>query len=128
MPALLDTHSFIWLASDETRLSQTAATFLRDVSNRLFLSIASEWEIALKHGKGRLALDLPLREFLIDVPARLSVELLPISPSHLVAVSGLPEHHRDPFDRLLVAQCLVEDLPIVSSDTLLDRYGVRRIW
>ena len=79
MPALIDTHTFIWLVADEGRLGPAASVYLRDKTNRVFLSIASAWEIALKVGKGRLQLDLPLEEFLTDVPARLSIELLSIS-------------------------------------------------
>ena len=128
MPALLDTHTFRWLTGDQTRLSDPALAYLRDAQNRLFLSVASAWEIAIKHRKGRLELDVPLSELLTDVPARLSVDLLPITPAHLVRVATLPEHHRDPFDRLLVAQCLVERLPLVSADGVLDAFGIQRIW
>lgn len=128
MPALLDTHAFLWLTGDQTRLSDAASEYLRDAQNRLFLSVASAWEIAIKHGKGRLELDIPLSELLADVPSRLSIDLLPITPAHLVQVAALPEHHRDPFDRLLVAQCPVEKLPLVSADGVLDAYGIRRIW
>ena len=128
MPALIDTHAFLWLTGDQTRLSDAALAYLRDAQNRLLLSVASAWEIAIKHGKGRLELDIPLSELLADVPSRLSVDLLPITPAHLVQVATLPEHHRDPFDRLLIAQCLVEQLPLVSADGVLDAYGIQRIW
>ena len=128
MPALLDTQEFLWLTGGRTRLSAAALAYLRDRENRLFLSIASAWEIAIKHGKGRLELDVPLSELLTDVPVRLAVDLLPMAPSRLVRVATLPEHHRDPFDRLLVAQCLIEQLPLVSADAVLDAYGIQRIW
>ena len=128
MAALLDTHSFLWMASDESHLSALALQYLRDATNLLLLSTASQWEIAIKFGKGRLELDVPLREMLVDVPMRLSIDILPITADHLLAVASLPEHHRDPFDRLLAAQALTESVPIVSADAVLDAYGVRRIW
>ena len=103
MAALLDTHSFLWLASDESHLSAAALHYLRDAANPLLLSTASQWEIAIKFGKGRRELDVPLREMLVDVPQRLSIDILPITADHLLAVASLPEHHRDSLDRLLAA-------------------------
>jgi PIN domain nuclease of toxin-antitoxin system len=73
-------------------------------------------------------LAFPLEELLVDVPARLSIHLLPILPAHVVKVASLPVHHRDPFDRLLIAQCMVERIPLVSADPVVDAYGVERIW
>ncbi len=128
MPALIDTHTFLWLASDESRLSSTSQAYLQDTSNRLFLSIASGWEIAIKVSRGRLEVDVPLLQLLTVVPQQLSLDWLPIHPNHLIAVGSLSHHHRDPFDRLLIAQCITEKLPLVSADVELDAYGVTRIW
>lgn len=128
MPALIDTHTFLWMASDELRLGPTALAYVKDRNNRLLLSIASGWEIAIKVGNGRLAIGVPLQELLLNVPARLGITLLPISPAHLVTVASLPKHHNDPFDRLLVAQCLVESIPFVSADAAMDAYGIHRLW
>src|SRR5207244_319380 len=100
MLALIDTHTFLWLVSDDSQLTSTARSYLQDASNRLFLSVASGWEIAIKMSRGRLQLDVPLEQLLVDVPRQLSIDLLPIQPSHLLAVAALPHHHRDPFDRL----------------------------
>ena len=128
MDALLDTHAYLWLTSDESQLGAAALSVIKNTSNRLFLSIASEWEIAIKVGNGRLSIAVTLDELLIVTPRKLKIDLLPIQPTHLVAVPSLPMHHKDPFDRLLVAQSLTENLPFISADSLLDRYGIRRIW
>lgn len=128
MSALIDTHTFLWMVSEEGRLGVAAREYLADVGNPLLLSIASGWEIAIKAGRGRLELRLPLEELLTQVVRRFSLKYLPLKPRHLVKVAARPDFHRDPFDRLLIAQCLVEDIPLVSADDQLDAYGIRRIW
>ena len=128
MILLLDTHSFIWFIEGSPRLSDTARTLITDGNNEVFLSIASLWEMAIKSSLGKLALSEPY-ELLIPTQLRLNrITLLDISLSHPVRVSKLPFHHRDPFDRLLIAQSMVEDIPIISSDAIFDDYGVKRIW
>ncbi|HEX8522582.1 MAG TPA: type II toxin-antitoxin system VapC family toxin [Tepidisphaeraceae bacterium] len=97
MPALIDTHTFLWLVSDAGKLSELAKSHIQDTQNRLLLSMASAWEIAIKFGHGRLELDVPLEQLLIDVPRQLAIDMLPIQASHLVKVASLPQHHRDPF-------------------------------
>lgn len=128
MPALIDTHTFLWLTGDTSRLSPTARSFMEDKSNQLLLNIASGWEIAVKLSIGKLKVALPLDELLTAAAARAVVQLTPITNAHVIAVSRLPFHHRDPFDRLMAAHCLTEGLPIVSQDAVFDTYGVRRIW
>jgi PIN domain nuclease of toxin-antitoxin system len=128
MTGLIDTHTFLWMTADESKLGSKASEFLSQLENRVLLSVASEWEIAIKFGKGRLALSVPLDELLTSTVSKLSIEVMPIRPEHLIQVAALPEHHRDPFDRLIVAQALVEKLPLVSADSALDAYGVLRIW
>ena len=121
-------HTFIWLVTDPSRLSTRARTYLADPDRRLLLSIASGWEMAIKTAVGKLPLSIPLDELLLDAPARALLEWLPVRPSHLLGVAGLPHHHRDPFDRLIVAQALAEGVPVVGADPALDAYGVSRIW
>ena len=128
MTALLDTHAFLWLLGDTSRLSPAANSVLSDKSNRLLLSIASAWELAIKLSIKKLTLAEPLDQLLMTSMKRASVELEPLARAHVVAVAGLPFHHRDPFDRMLVAHCLIDSLPIVSADANLDVYGIRRIW
>jgi PIN domain nuclease of toxin-antitoxin system len=127
MKILLDTHAFLWFVNDDPQLSLAAKTLMEsDVD--LLLSVASLWEISIKIGIGKLELpDL----FDVFIPAQLQIneiEILPIELRHLAPLTSLPLHHRDPFDRLLIAQALVEELSIVSADKVFDRYEVSRAW
>jgi len=126
--SLLDTHTMIWFFQDDPRLSSTAKAFVEDPVNRKLVSIATCWEIAIKFGRGKLTLGEPTRPYLDRAIALNHFELLPISLDHVTAVEGLPPHHKDPFDRLLIAQAMVEGLPILSADAAFDAYPVRRIW
>ena len=128
MKALLDTHTFLWWNMDDSRLSQTARDFVADGSNELFLSVASAWEIAIKAARGSLILPEPPEAY---VPSRLQrhqIAPLPIQLSHALRVYDLPPIHRDPFDRLLIAQSQQEDMPILTADSEIVRYDVRVIW
>jgi PIN domain nuclease of toxin-antitoxin system len=125
---LLDTHTFLWFITNDKNLSSLAREIIEDSDNDRLISIASIWEIAIKSSLGKLKLKEPFPKL---IPAQLKmnlIELLHIKISHLSLVSTLPFHHRDPFDRLIIAQSLIEDLPIVSVDTQFDDYGVERIW
>lgn len=125
---LLDTHAMLWFFWDDPRLSPGAKTLIEDADNRKLVSVASCWEIAIKVGLGRLDLGEPSRSFLPREIARNNFELLPISLNHATMVEGLAAHHRDPFDRLLIAQAMVEGLSLVSVDAVFDQYGVSRLW
>lgn len=128
MRLLLDTHSFLWFVSGSPQLSTTARTLIEDTSNQPFLSVASLWEMAIKVSLGKLSLGQP---FEILIPRQLSlngIALLGITVSHAAVVAKLPFHHRDPFDRLLTAQAIVEQMPIVSGDSSFDSYAVTRLW
>lgn len=128
MKLLLDTHAFLWFIGGDERLSLTARTLIEDGANDAFLSVASLWEMAIKISLGRLQLAQPFEVF---IPHQLSlnrVGLLGITISHTAKVAILPFHHRDPFDRLLVAQAQVEQMPLVSSDAAFDAYGITRLW
>jgi len=125
---LLDTHTILWFFWDDPQLSAGAKTLIEHADNRKLVSIASCWEIAIKVGLGKLDLGEPSRSFLSREIARNNFELLSISLDHATMVEGLVPHHRDPFDRLLVAQAMAEGLPLVSADGVFDQYGISRLW
>ena len=125
---LLDTHTFLWWDSDPARLSARVLGLCRDPSILLFLSLVSLWEIQIKSGLGKLPLSLPLADIVRSQQAQHGLRLLPITPAHIYALDTLPPHHRDPFDRLLIAQALTESLPLASVDALIAPYPVRLIW
>lgn len=123
--ALLDTHAMLWLLLGDKRLSQTARRTIADAAQPLIVSAISLWEVATKRSLGKLSAPADLSRQLARLGA---IELLPISPLHAEAVGELPWHHRDPFDRMLVAQAQAEGLSIVSADPALAQYGVDVIW
>jgi PIN domain nuclease of toxin-antitoxin system len=127
MKVLLDTHAFLWFVNDDPQLSLAAKTLMESEVD-LLLSVASLWEISIKVGIGKL--DLP-KLFDVFIPEQLElneIELLPIELRHLTPLTSLPLHHRDPFDRLLISQSLVEEWTILSADKIFDRYAVNRSW
>lgn len=128
MRFLIDSHVLLWAAENPSKLSDRVRSALEDETNELLLSAGSLWEISIKVALGKLTLSLPLREWLIKAIADLNLELLPITVDHVERLRLMPFHHRDPFDRLLVAQALVESMPLVSSDAVLDVYGLSRLW
>lgn len=128
MKLLLDTHTFLWMSLDDGQLSQMTRELLSDTANELFLSPASYWEIAIKISIGKYTLTEPLAEFVKSELVANDLKLLPIKIDHAAEVTRLPFHHKDPFDRMLIAQSLVESIPIVGCDPIFDRYGVTRIW
>ncbi len=128
MRLLLDTHSILWYAFGSSKLSSLAKRLIDDQANDNSLSIASPWEVGIKVSSGKLELAKPVEAFFADQIRLLSLQLLPIKLAHIARVSSLPFHHRDPFDRMLVAQSLTENIPIVSADAALDAYGIVRHW
>ena len=118
----------LWFFWDDPQLSETAKLRIEDADNRKLVSVATCWEIAIKVGLGKLDLGESSRTFLPREIARNNFELLPIDIDHAAMVEGLALHHRDPFDRLLVAQSTIENLPIISIDDVFDQYGVSRLW
>lgn len=128
MNLLLDTHAFLWWISDDRRLSPRAREAIADGGNVLFFSAASGWEIAIKARLGKIQVPDDLGRFLTGQLSRNAIQVLPIHLSHALHVHSLPDHHRDPFDRLLVSQALLEDLPILSADPQLTRYAVEVVW
>jgi len=128
MILLLDTHALLWFVWDDPQLSAVAKGLIEDPDNRKLVSIASCWEIAIKVSIGKLSLGEPSRTFLERELTNNNFELLPISLEHATAVETLPFHHRDPFDRLLIAQAILESVPILSADSALDPYPITRLW
>ena len=129
MRYLLDTSSFLWFVNDDYRLSPAARDLLKDPQHEFCLSIASVWETAIKANLGRgLELPVPFAAFIDAVIERYRFPILHISVAHLKQVAELPLVHGDPFDRLLIAQSLIEGLPILTSDRKFDAYAVHRIW
>ena len=128
MNLLLDTHSLLWFLNEDPHLVPNAKALIEDSLNRKFVSMATCWEISIKVGLKKLDLGEPVSTFL---PRELLVNkfgLLHIELVHALHVENLPRHHRDPFDRLLVAQSVIEKIAIVSSDEKFDSYGVVRLW
>lgn len=128
MKLLLDTHALLWFISGDTALSSKGRALIEDVANDKLVSIASLWEIAIKHSLGKLPLAKPFDQLIPEQLQRNGFDVLALTVEHTVKVAQLPFHHRDPFDRMLAAQCLVEDLPVVSNDDAFDAYGVKRFW
>lgn len=128
MKLLLDTHTFLWFIGGDGKLSSMARSLIEDPGNERFLSIASTWEMAIKVSIGRLQFAQPFQDFVSQQISLNDISLFNITLDHLAAIASLPFHHRDPFDRLLVAQSLVEKIPVISVDTAFDAYGVTRLW
>jgi PIN domain nuclease of toxin-antitoxin system len=125
---LLDTHAFLWWVTDDDRLSERAGELIADGANDVYFSAASAWEIAIKAGLGRIRLSEDAWSLTPQQLERNAFQALPIHVTHAVAVITLPDLHRDPFDRMLVAQAMSEGLTIVSSDPELARYPVPVMW
>jgi PIN domain nuclease of toxin-antitoxin system len=123
----LDTQVFLWVVQDQAKLSPKCIAAIRDPKTELFLSAASVWEIGIKMGLGKLSLPKPLSQVLREVQA-IGLRSLPISWEHAQAVEGLPNIHKDPFDRLLIAQAQVEELAVLSSDKVFKEYKAKVLW
>lgn len=126
MPVLLDTHAFLWWCADDPRLSKRARKAISE--RECFLSLASVWEMAIKVSLGKLKLPSRLGDYIPEQTTANGFSQLEIGFRHAIRCASLDWHHRDPFDRLLIAQALEEGLPIVSRGVFVEPYGVRRIW
>jgi PIN domain nuclease of toxin-antitoxin system len=127
MRVLLDSKALVWWFSSDSRLSVRAARVIKDPRNEIVVSVASAWELAIKNHLGKL----PMGGLLERLPRDLEeagVAVLPINLDHAIRAGSLPGHHKDPFDRMLVAQAQADNLAIVSSDPIFGHYGVRRLW
>ena len=128
MRLLLDTHAFLWFIMGSANLSVNARALIENPANERQLSVVCLWEIAIKTSLGKLTISAPFDEL---IPAQLmlnGIDVLNIKADHLSTLTSLPFHHRDPFDRLIIAQAIVEKLPVISLDGVFDTYGVTRHW
>ena len=128
MKLLLDTHAVLWFWWDDLQLSPTAKAAILDPTNQVFVSRAVPWEVAIKVSLRKLDIGGPYVGFFAQHMLRSGLRYLETHDDHLTALTTLPYHHRDPFDRLMIAQALVNNLHVVSADTAFDAYGVNRIW
>lgn len=128
MKLLLDTQAFLWFITDNPRLSATVSSAIEDPANTIHVSLASAWEIAIKTSLGKLIVAEPISVLLPRELNRNGFHSLPIELAHIIAIADLPFHHRDPFDRLLIAQAMVEQLTVASSDAAFDPYPISRLW
>jgi len=128
MRILLDTHAFLWFASDDPKLPNSAKIFIENVNNERLISMASIWELALKVSIGKLKIKKLFPDLIPNQLKINDIDLLPIELSHLNKIVNLPFYHRDPFDRLIIAQSLIEQIPIISKEKLFDKYGINKLW
>jgi PIN domain nuclease of toxin-antitoxin system len=127
MAILLDTQVLIWLEESPSLISERLRERISNEANTFF-SMSSVWEMAIKLKTGKLSIAQPLAIFVDGLRKDYSFKLLEISLDHVYHTQQLPLHHRDPFDRLLISQSIVESIPIISSDSIFDAYGIERVW
>jgi PIN domain nuclease of toxin-antitoxin system len=128
MKALLDTHTFLWWVADAPQLSATAKNFIANPNHQIFFSVASAWEIIIKVGTGKLNIPEAPNAYLNSRITDNRFEVLPIDLPHVLQVANLPDLHRDPFDRIIIAQSQVKEMPILTIDRLIVQYAVDTIW
>lgn len=128
MKILLDTHTFLWAITDDRRLSAPARKAFSAANNEVLLSVASIWEILVKSETGRLPFPRPIGAYLRAQLSKTAITVLPILLSHVLELEQLPSHHRDPFDRIILAQAIAEKLPVVSADAKFRSYPVEILW
>jgi len=127
MTGILDTHTLVWWDGEPKKLSAAAFAFIQDHANTVLLSAASIWEIIIKEKHGKMTLTAPLRQILLRQQSN-RIQMLAITLDHVLAVEGLPPAHKDPFDRLLVAQANVEQAVLVTKDPIFAQYPVSVLW
>jgi PIN domain nuclease of toxin-antitoxin system len=128
MNALLDTHTFLWWVADAPQLSEPAKNFIVNPNNQIFFSVASAWEIIIKVGTGKLTIPEAPNNYINSRVTDNRFEILPIELNHVFQVTNLPDLHRDPFDRIIIAQSQVTGMPILTIDRLVVQYAVDIIW
>ena len=127
MNLLLDTHTYIWFSVNKPELSEIVRKMVEDGQNNSYISIASLWEMSIKISLGKLSIDKDFKEVIKDLTES-GIEILPISFEHVLKSSTLPFHHRDPFDRIIIAQSMCEAMKLLSADTIFDEYTNERVW
>ena len=128
MRVLLDTHTFIWFITGSDELSDKARGLIEDANNQRFLSVASLWEMSIKVSIGKLNLDFSFPDLVIQKVYGNAIDILSISPEHLEQLAKMPFHHKDPFDRLIIAQGLTENMPIITRDRAFASYQANLFW
>jgi PIN domain nuclease of toxin-antitoxin system len=128
MKYLLDTHSLLWLTTNDSRLSLMAQELYLDAGNDIFFSMASIWEMAIKSSIGKISFESNLEDFVEDHIKGNNIEILKIELPHILRIERLPFHHRDPFDRLIIAQAIEDNISVIGNDTEFDKYKVNRVW
>lgn len=128
MKILLDTHTFIWWDSSPEKLSDAVLKACQDKENLILFSMVSIWEMQIKHQLGKLSLSMPLRELINEQQQKNALNILPIAAKHIFELEMLPDHHKDPFDRLLIAQASIEGAFLASCDPIFRLYPVNLIW
>ncbi|WP_277884344.1 type II toxin-antitoxin system VapC family toxin [Nostoc parmelioides] len=122
----MDTHTFIWFIMGDSRINNNMRTQIENNDN--LLSVASVWEMGIKHSIGKLNFNLSFADFVEQQVIMNGIRLIPVEIEHILVISQLPLHHRDPFDRMLIAQAMVENIPLLSADTVFDTYPIQRLW
>lgn len=128
MNLLLDTHAFIWWDGEPVKLSPTVQSALQNPQNTIFLSVVSVWELQIKFQIGRLQLRQPIADIVDEQRRQNQLQILPVELPHVIQYGQLPLHHNDPFDRLLIAQALSEQIVLVSKDADISKYAVNTLW
>ncbi len=128
MKLLLDTHAFLWWDSEPAKLSPTATGLIQDETNEVILSVVSVWEIQIKSQLGKLEIQQPLAEIINSQHTNNGIDILSITLQHVLLLENLPTPHKDPFDRLLIAQAIAENATLVSRDHIFSEYPVSVIW
>lgn len=128
MSMFLDTHTFLWFIIGDKRLPTQARTMIENVVNKRFLSVVSLWEMAIKISIGKLETDISLEEIINEHITNNLIEIVPVRPADILTLSTLPFFHRDPFDRMIIAQTINNNIPIISIDAAFDAYSLQRLW
>ena len=128
MNYLLDTHTLLWITTEDSKLSENAKDLYLNNENEILLSMASIWELAIKSSINKISFDTTLEDYIEQHVRSNNIKILDIELSHVIRVENLPFHHRDPFDRLIIAQAIEEKLPIISKDNFFDKYDIQRKW
>jgi len=128
MKLLLDTHTFIWWANEPEKLSEKVVAACRDSNNTLILSVVSAWEMQIKMQLGKLKISRPIEELIKTQQQTNGLHVLPVELAHVLNLNNLPSHHKDPFDRLLIAQATIEGATLVSVDPAFSSYSVQLLW
>jgi PIN domain nuclease of toxin-antitoxin system len=128
MRGLLDTGTFLWFISGSSRISQRVKTIISEIDNEILLSIASLWEIAIKVSLEKLEISMPFEHLISRQLRNNEIKLLPVESNHLKELIKLPFYHRDPFDRLIISQSIVENLPVLTCDRIFNAYPIEKLW